>query len=91
MELGTALIIVMTEPSDPALTTWCLSNSLPSTPATFLVTSAALHVEDVRWIAQEVASILRDIPSYNPLTSTSTSGVATSGKSCSCFVLDTPT
>ena len=79
MKLGTALIFVMTEPSDPAVTTSCLSNSLPSTSATFLVTSAALHAEDVRWIAQEVASILRDIPSYNPLTSTLTTGVATSG------------
>ena len=79
MELGTALIFVMTEPSDPTVTTSCLSNSLPSISATFLVTSAALYAEDVRWIAQEVASILRDIPSYNLLTTTSTTGVATLG------------
>ena len=77
MKLGTAFIFVMIEPSDPAVTMSCLWNSLLSTSATFLVTSAALPVDDVRWIAQEVASILRDISSYNPLTATSTTGVAT--------------
>ena len=79
MELGTAFIFIMTEPSDPAVsvTTSCLWNSLLSTSATFLATSAALPVEDVRQIAQEDALILRDISSYNPLTATSTTGVAT--------------
>ena len=73
-----AFIFVMTEPSDPAVSVamLCLWNSLLSTLVTFLATSAALPVEDVRRIAQEVASILRDI-SYNPLTATSTTGVAT--------------
>ena len=88
-----ALVFIMTEPSDPAvsITTSCSSNSLSSTSATFLATSAALPAEDVRRIAQEVASILRDTPYYNPLTATSTTRVVTSGKSHSCFILDTPT
>ena len=88
-----ALVFVITEPSDPAVSVTTLSswNSLPYTSATFLATSAALPVEDVRRTAQEVASILRDTPSYNPLTSTLATGVATSGKLRSCFLLDTPT
>ena len=85
-----ALVFIMTEPSDPAVSI-TTSSSLPSTSATFLATSAALPAEDVRRIAQEVASILRDTPSYNPLTSTSATGVATSGKLRSCLLLDTPT
>ena len=68
-----AFIFVMTEPSDPAVSVamLCLWNSFLSTLATFLATSAALPVEDVRRIAQEVASILKGYillqPAHLPL------------------------
>ena len=78
---------VMTEPSVPGVSTLMSSSSnpLPSTSVTFLAMSAALPAADVRRIAQEVASILGDTPSYNPLTSTSATGVTTLGKLCLCF------
>ena len=78
----------MTEPSDQTVSATVLSSSsfLPSTSANFLATSAALPAEDVRRIAQEVVSIMRDTPSYNPLTSTSATGVATSGKLNLCLL-----
>ena len=49
---------------------------------------AAWPAEDIRWIAQEVASILKDTPCYNLLTSTSTTGGATSDKLSLCLLLD---
>ena len=42
------------------------TGSLPST------TTASLPIEDVRHIAQEVASIIRDMPTSNPLNSSQT-------------------
>ena len=52
--------------------------------------SAALPAEDIRWIAQEVVLLLKDTPSYNPITSNSATGVATSDKLSLYSLSDTP-
>ena len=78
----------MTESSDSAVSVPFINFSLANfrdLPSNL----AALPAEDIRWIAQEVASILKETPCYNLLTSTSTTGGATSDKLSLCLLLDT--
>ena len=58
--------------------------------ATFLVMTTALPAEDIRRIALNVVSVLRDTPFYNPLASTLATGVAISDKISLCLLSDTP-